>query len=143
VLGLNAKGVLHYTDKRRGQRRSMRIVPAAPGETRLDGFMLAGDISAETWVRPLLQDELPAQAYGRLLLIPGAKAPVAVAPRGKQVCSCFDVSERQIDTALQHIGGSPEACLLALQTELKCGTNCGSCIPELKRMVHVRQPAAA
>jgi len=143
VLGLNAKGVLHYADKRRGQRRSMRIVPVSGVETRLDGFMLAGDISAETWVRPLLQDELPAQAYGRLLLIPGAKAPVAVASRGKQVCSCLDVSERQIDTALQHIDGSPEACLLALQTELKCGTNCGSCIPEIKRMVHLRQPAAA
>jgi assimilatory nitrate reductase catalytic subunit len=151
VLGLAAEGVLHYADKRRGQRRSMRIEPAgneragnepSGNEKRLEGFLLAGDISAEAWVRPLLQDELPAQAYGRLLLIPGAKAPVAVASRGRQVCSCFDVSERQIETALQSITGTPDAQLLALQAQLECGTNCGSCLPELKRMVQVRQHAA-
>ena len=134
VLGLDAQGVLHYADKRRGQRRSMRLVSAG-AQSRLEGFLLAGDISAESWLRPLVQDELPAQAYGRLLLIPGAKAPVAVAPRGKQVCSCFDVSEPQIAGALTHIAGSADARLAQLQSELKCGTNCGSCIPELRRAI--------
>ncbi|HZT56069.1 MAG TPA: (2Fe-2S)-binding protein, partial [Burkholderiaceae bacterium] len=141
ILGLSAKGVLHYADKRRGQRRSMRVERSG-AETRLEGFMLAGDISAEAWIKPLLQDELPAQAYGRLLLIPGAKAPVAVASRGKQVCSCFDVSERQIEAALSGTTGTPDARLLQLQAQLKCGTNCGSCIPELKRLVQLRQKAA-
>lgn len=140
-LGLSAQGVLHYADKRRGQRRSMRVVRSGT-DTRLDGFLLAGDISAETWVKPLLQDELPAQAYGRLLLIPGAKAPVAVASRGKQVCSCFDVSDRQITTALDSLQGTPDAMLGQLQDRLKCGTNCGSCVPELKRIVHLHQAAA-
>ena len=141
MLGLGVKGVLHYTDKRRGQRRSMRVEPNG-SDTRLEGFMLAGDISAEAWVKPLLQDELPAQAYGRLLLIPGAKAPVAVASRGKQVCSCFDVSEHQIDVALSAITGTPDAQLLQLQGRLQCGTNCGSCIPELKRVIQLRQKVA-
>ena len=141
VLGLGVHGVLHYTDKRRGQRRSMRVVPAGEG-TRLDGFMLAGDISAEAWVKPLLQDELPAQAYGRLLLIPGAKAPVALAARGKQVCSCFDVSEGQIKAALGTCTGTPDTRLLQLQDRLKCGSNCGSCVPELKRLVRLGQRAA-
>jgi assimilatory nitrate reductase catalytic subunit len=140
LLGLSAQGVMHYADKRRGQRRSMRLVPHG-AETRLDGFLLAGDISAETWVKPLLQDELPAQAYGRLLLIPGVKAPVAVAPRGKQVCSCFDVNETQIDQTLQSIAGSADIRLATLQSALKCGTHCGSCIPELKRIVQGRRAA--
>jgi assimilatory nitrate reductase catalytic subunit len=141
VLGLATHGVLHYADKRRGQRRSMRVVPSG-NETRLEGFMLAGDISAEAWVKPLLQDELPAQAYGRLLLIPGGKAPVAVASRGKQVCSCFDVSEQQISAALQGIAGAPDSQLLQLQEQLKCGTNCGSCVPELKRTIQLQQRVA-
>ena len=141
VLGLSAQGVMHYADKRRGQRRSMRVVPSG-AETRLDGFLLAGDISAETWVKPLLQDELPAQAYGRLLLIPGAKAPVAVTTRGKQVCSCFDVSEHQIEQTLQGTAGSADTRLAQLQATLKCGTNCGSCIPELKRIIHTSRVAA-
>ncbi len=141
MLGLGAKGVLHYADKRRGQRRSMHVVSAADG-TRLDGFMLAGDISAEAWVKPLLQDELPAQAYGRLLLIPGAKAPVAVVARGKQVCSCFDVSETQITGCLGALAGTADDRLARLQDTLKCGTNCGSCVPELKRLVRLTQQAA-
>ena len=141
ILGLGAKGVLRYTDKRRGQYRSMRL-EAEGTDTRLQGFVLAGDISAEAWVKPLLQDELPAQAYGRLLLVAGAKAPVAVASRGKQICSCFDVSERQIEAALPSIDGTADVQLLRLQQLLKCGTNCGSCIPELKRIVQLRRQVA-
>ena len=141
MLGLSAKGVLHYADKRRGQRRSMHVVKAGDG-SRLDGFMLAGDISAEAWVKPLLQDELPAQAYGRLLLIPGAKAPMAVVARGKQVCSCFDVSETQITDSLHTLSGPADDRLARLQDVLKCGTNCGSCVPELKRLVRLTQQAA-
>jgi assimilatory nitrate reductase catalytic subunit len=38
--------------------------------------------------------------------------------------------------------GSPEAQLLQLQGELKCGTNCGSCLPQLRRRV-AQQMAAA
>ena len=141
MLGLSAKGVLHYADKRRGQRRSMHVVKATDG-SRLDGFMLAGDISAEAWVKPLLQDELPAQAYGRLLLIPGAKAPMAVVARGKQVCSCFDVSETQITDSLHTLSGPADVRLVRLQDALKCGTHCGSCVPELKRLVRLTQQAA-
>lgn len=141
LLGLAAEGVLHYADKRRGQRRSMRLVGQGEAQ-RLDGFLLAGDIRAEAWVRPLLQDELPAQAYGRALLIPGAQAPVALAPRGKQVCSCFNVAEAAIVACLQTRPGPPEAQLSHVQDSLKCGTNCGSCIPELKRIIRLQQRAA-
>jgi assimilatory nitrate reductase catalytic subunit len=141
VLGLGSAGVLHYVDKRRGQRRSMKLAPHG-ADTRLEAFLLGGDISAEAWVRPLLQDELAAQAYGRALLQAGAKAPVAVAARGRQVCSCFDVGEVRIDETLATCSGSPDTQLAQLQERLKCGTNCGSCIPELKRIVRLRQQAA-
>ncbi len=105
---------------------------------QLDGFLLAGDISAEAWVKTLLQDELPAQAYGRLLLAPGAKAPIAIEARGRQVCSCFDVRERQIEALLKSAVGSELEQLANLQNQLRCGTNCGSCLPELKRMVQAQ-----
>jgi assimilatory nitrate reductase catalytic subunit len=141
VLGLSTAEVLHYADKKRGQRRSMRL-RSSNDSTKLESFLLAGDISAEAWVKTLLQDELPAQAYGRLLLAPGAKAPIAIAPRGKQVCSCFDVSERQIEAALQTATGSEVDRLAAVQNQLRCGTNCGSCLPELKRMIQAQQQTA-
>ncbi|WP_280150689.1 nitrate reductase [Piscinibacter sp. XHJ-5] len=141
ILGLAGSDVLHYADKRRGQRRAMRLRREG-ADTRLDAFLLAGDISAEAWIKALLQEELPAQAYGRLLLVPGAKAPVAVAARGRQVCSCFDVGESDIASALASSSGSPDVQLQQLQDRLKCGTNCGSCVPELKRIVRLRLQAA-
>ncbi len=137
ILGLSSSEVLHYADKKRGQRRSMRLQSSGAG-AQLDGFLLAGDISAEAWVKTLLQDELPAQAYGRLLLAPGAKAPIAIEARGRQVCSCFDVGERQIEALLKSAVGSELEQLANLQNQLRCGTNCGSCLPELKRMVQVQ-----
>jgi assimilatory nitrate reductase catalytic subunit len=133
LLDLVGPDVLRYADRRRGQRRAMRLERSG-ADARLQAFLLAGDIRAEAWIRILLQDELPAQAYGRLLLSSGAKPPVAVQPRSKPVCSCFNVTAAQIKQCLAQVGGQPPQRLATLQAELKCGTNCGSCIPQLKRM---------
>ena len=142
LLGLHGTEVLRYEDRRRGQRRAMRLV-ADGKDTRLEAFALAGDASAEAWVRALLQQRLPAQAFGRALLSPGAKAPVPLAPRGPQVCTCLDVSEHQIAGALAQMTGlGADQRLARLKTELRCGTNCGSCLPELKRMIESASMAA-
>jgi assimilatory nitrate reductase catalytic subunit len=140
LLGLDRADVLRYADKRLGQRRTARLVHEGES-TRLEAFVLAGDTRAEVWIKPLLQDELPAAAYGRLLLMPGAKAPVAVVAKGRQVCTCFNVTEDAIQARLQTCTGSDEQRLAALQADLQCGTNCGSCVPELKRLVRASAPA--
>jgi assimilatory nitrate reductase catalytic subunit len=51
------------------------------------------------------------------------------------VCTCFNVTDLAIQAELGRCTGSPEERLASLQGALKCGTNCGSCLPELKRMV--------
>ena len=134
ILGLTSQDVLHYADKKRGQRRTAKLTRIAD-HAELTGFLLAGDTSAEAWIKTVLEGELPAQTYGRLLLSPGAKAPVAVAARGKLVCSCLNVTDAAIDTHLATAQGNNIDRLASLQAALKCGTNCGSCLPELKRMV--------
>lgn len=50
---------------------------------------------------------------------------------GKIICSCFQVGENTIAAAIA------EGCedTDALGEKLKCGTNCGSCIPELKTLI--------
>ena len=139
LLGLDGADVLRYADARRGQRRAMRLARHAEN-TQLEAFLLAGDTSAQAWIRTLLQDELPAQAYGRLLLSPGARAPVVVQSRGQIVCSCFNVTDVQIGEQLAGVDGDPAERLANLQVALKCGTSCGSCLPELKRRVLVKAP---
>ncbi len=51
--------------------------------------------------------------------------------RGAMICSCFEVYEQQIYQAIQ------KGCRSAAQlgNKLKCGTNCGSCVPELNQML--------
>lgn len=139
LLGLNTSDTLRYADRRLGQHRSARVV--RHGESsRLEAFVLAGDTRAEVWLKPLLQDELPAAAYGRLLLMPGAKPPVAMAARGRQVCTCFNVSQADIEHTLRSCEGTDPQRLSALQAGLRCGTNCGSCLPELQRLVRATHP---
>ncbi|RYY99447.1 MAG: nitrate reductase, partial [Comamonadaceae bacterium] len=139
LLGLADGEILRYADRKRGQRRTVRVQRHG-ADLRLQGLLLAGDTSAEAWLKALLQQELPAQAYGRLLLAPGTRPPQAMPASGKQVCSCFGVSQPAIETQLASCAGSPDERLAALQGALRCGTNCGSCLPELKRLVRSVAP---
>lgn len=136
LLGLTGADALRYADRRKGQRRTIRVRREG-NALRVEGLLLAGDTSAEAWLKTLLLQELDATAYGRLLLAPGAKAPVALEKKGRQVCSCFGVEESAIAGHLARNAGTPEQRLASLQETLRCGTNCGSCVPELKRLVRI------
>ncbi len=134
ILQLQGAEVVRYADAKRGQRRAMRLLRVGD-DIRLDGFLLAGDTSAQGWISNLLQDEQAAQAYGRALLLPVAKPPVAMVSKGKVVCTCFNVRDMAIADQLKSCVGNPAERLAKLQGALQCGTNCGSCVPELQRMV--------
>ena len=139
ILGMNdATNAVRYADSRRGQRRTLRLEQATAepsADQFLTGFLLAGDSSASQWIAPLLLDSLPVQAYGRALLVPGAAPPLPTAPRSATVCTCFNVSASAIQGVLSGTSGSASERLAAVQTQTRCGTNCGSCIPQLQRMV--------
>ena len=152
LLGLDSTQTLRYADARRGQRRAVRLErPQGEGATGSDAHvqavLLSGDTRAEGWIRALVQDRLPAQSFGRQLLSSQAHAPAGVAARGKVVCSCFGVTETAIQARLADCSGSQNQSdderLAALQGALKCGTNCGSCLRELKRMVRSQPTRAA
>ena len=108
---------------------------------RVRAFLLAGQTEAEPWLRALLVDDQPAQAYGRGLLRAGATPPGALPVRSPQVCTCHDVSEARIREVLASASGAPDERLTQLQRQLRCGTECGSCLPKLKQMV--AEPATA
>ena len=97
--------------------------------------MLAGDTQSAEWLKAVLVNQNPAQSFGRQLLQPSKKPPVPLATSRKQVCSCWNVSEDAIVSSLRALRGESESKLLQLQAELKCGTQCGSCVPELRRLV--------
>jgi assimilatory nitrate reductase catalytic subunit len=136
-FGLSGHDVLRYDDNKRGNARHVRLQ-----DGKLAAVALAGDISAETWLKDYLQNEQAVAALGRRLLSPSAKAPQGFTPRGRIVCNCLDVAETEIRQALGPLSGSTESILVGLQEKLKCGTGCGSCIPELRKMVAMPMPVA-
>ncbi|QDI08206.1 Nitrate reductase [Klebsiella electrica] len=72
----------------------------------------------------------PETPTHRHALLSGKKSG-ETAPTGRIVCSCLSVGERAIGEAIAN------GCRTVgeLGKVLKCGTNCGSCIPELKALL--------
>ena len=71
-----------------------------------------------------------------------ASAPAALAARGRIVCSCHGVGETTILSALQAADGDAGKKLTAVQQQLRCGTQCGSCLPELRKLATASVMAA-
>ena len=125
LFGLDVEiGAIVYVDARRHiDKKAVAI------DGRLQGVRLAGETLAQTWLKQAMaEDELDASLI-RFALAPTAKPPVSVAPRNI-VCKCADVSDVQISEQL-----SAGADLPILQERLKCGTFCGSCVPQIRNMV--------
>ncbi|RZS56633.1 nitrate reductase [Sphaerotilus mobilis] len=134
LLKLDAGTVLRYADRHAGQDRAMHLDKAG----RLDAFLLSGDTRAASWMLDLLQQDGDAAALGRSLLAASPTSPSPLPARSPQICACLDVSLQRIqDTlgALPEHSADPADRLARLQGELKCGTQCGSCLPKLRTLV--------
>jgi len=150
VLGVTGVDVISYTDALRSQWRAARLIETDT-QTQLEAYVLAGDARAHAWMATLLQESQPTHAYGRAILVPGATPPMAVVSRGKTVCTCMNVTDRAIHEHLLRCTGAQAATMpltrvdvmASLQTALRCGTQCGSCVPELRRLVGTVLPECA
>ncbi len=125
ALDLDDSACLSYRDTRRGISKRALVADGV-----LVGVRLTGELAAAGWLRDTMLERLPTQELRRWLLAPVSAPPVAAPGRGRIVCNCFDVAEREIAARIG-VGAKLEQ----LQAELNCGTSCGSCVPELKRML--------
>jgi assimilatory nitrate reductase catalytic subunit len=99
---------------------------------RFDFAALALVEGAETLVRLELASaaEPDLEALVALEKLFAGPPETGAAALERAVCACFGIGEGQIRDALA-TGASMER----IQKELQCGTNCGSCVPELRRLV--------
>ena len=133
TLGLNTADTLRYSDAPRQQQRRVRL--DADTGTRVQAFMLAGDTRSSSWLSTLLREALPAPVSGLGLLQATAHAPGApLRASGRPVCHCLGTTEPAILACLAASTGSPAERLAMAQATLQCGTQCGSCVPELRRL---------
>jgi assimilatory nitrate reductase catalytic subunit len=126
--------IAEYADEPGGIYRMAAFV-----EGRLQGCLFVAPASdAPQWdaVRALFEAEGLEPVQRRMLL--SGKAADGIAEAGPVVCACFGVGLNVIRDA---IASGAATSVDAIGVALRAGTNCGSCLPELKKILHERTAA--
>ncbi|MBT1002500.1 nitrite reductase large subunit NirB [Paenarthrobacter sp. DKR-5] len=124
-----------YADPARGLYQ--KIVTTRDARTLLGGIFV-GDAGPYTTLRPFLGRELAAEP-GAYLSAAGGEAPETDLPDDAILCSCNNVAVGGIRDTI-HAAGScegeaPVQDLAALKDCTRAGTQCGSCVPMLKKLL--------
>jgi assimilatory nitrate reductase catalytic subunit len=128
LLGADARqDWLDYTDAAAGSYRAAYLC-----DDQLQSCLFIGrrpELPSRSWLASLFKKPRISAAE-RANLLAGRPADPA-ADSGAVVCACFGVGRNAIETAIH--AGCKDA--RAIGKRLKAGTNCGSCVPELNRML--------
>jgi assimilatory nitrate reductase catalytic subunit len=124
VLGMEGNRVSMFNDARRGVSKRALIE-----EGHLAGALLCNETRATDWLLDVMITGGDTQELRKWIFAPVAAAPSSAPARGRVICNCFDVSENEI---LADVVSGMD--LESIQAKRKCGTSCGSCVPELKRL---------
>jgi len=128
VLGGGADWI-EYSDAAAGRYRAARIV-----DGRLDVCLFvarAGALPGQERLLPLF-DRSTLSTADRLAALSGQAGGSGTEPAGPVVCACFGVGETRIQEAITKQGLTTVEEIGEL---LQAGTNCGSCVPELRRLL--------
>ncbi|HET9114053.1 MAG TPA: molybdopterin-dependent oxidoreductase [Burkholderiales bacterium] len=117
--------LMRYDDPKRGISKRVLVE-----DGRVSGVRLTGEIAARDWLKEMMAENADIAPLRAWVLAPLATPPAGSRSRGRIVCNCLNIAESQIVAAV-----AQGADLAVLQAGLKCGTECGSCVPELKRIV--------
>ena len=128
--------VLAYDDPRRSIGKRVRIENG-----RITAIRLAGETLAQHWLQSLWLEGRADEQLRRWLLAPLSAPPgnsSTPAIGNKTLCNCKNVSQSAVCAGI-----SRGLDLQGLKQELGCGTQCGSCVPEIKRLLAATaQPVA-
>jgi assimilatory nitrate reductase catalytic subunit len=133
LLGMTGDApLLNYLDAKRGISKRILVETNLENKAEVTGVRLVGETLAAAWLKDVMGTGEFSPELRRWALAPLSAPPAGQRSRGKIVCNCLDVAENEIIDNIQ-LG----ADLLTLQNKLKCGTQCGSCVPELKQLVRI------
>ncbi len=125
-----------YADPARGVYQ--KIVTTDDARTLLGGIFV-GDATPYTSLRPMLGRELAAEPGAYLTAAGGSDAPETDLPDDAVLCSCNNVAAGSIRDAVNGCGScdgkEPVRELGELKGCTRAGTQCGSCVPMLKKLL--------
>ena len=133
LLGVDTGPVMAYDDARRGVGKRVRFA-----DGRIVAVRLAGEIAARDWLKGLWEQGSSDADLRRWLLAPLPTPPGGGLKASKVLCNCMNVSQDKVCAGIER-----GLDLDGLKRELKCGTSCGSCVPEIKRLLATRVAAVA
>jgi assimilatory nitrate reductase catalytic subunit len=120
---------VEYIDMRRGIYRA-----ATFRDGRLEGALFLGPAdAAPAWETIKALFEAPQLTDIERRTVLSGRATDGLAETGPVICACFGVGLAVIRDAIASKGATT---IEAIGKALRAGTNCGSCLPELKRIVH-------
>ncbi len=119
---------VEYLDAKARRYRGVRMV-----ENRVESCIFIApshELPSRSWLAGLFAKESLVEDERKGLLL--GKPPAGQEDVGRIVCACFSVGINTITTAIkeQNLKSAEEIGLA-----LKAGTNCGSCVPELKTLL--------
>jgi assimilatory nitrate reductase catalytic subunit len=91
----------------------------------IKAFLLAGDTRAHESLLQWADTGLAPENISHVLL-----GRVQAVTRARIVCTCESVSDQAIEQAI-----AQGDTLAQLKDKLKCGTSCGSCLPQIKQLI--------
>ncbi|MCH4811765.1 nitrate reductase [Halomonas neptunia] len=115
-----------------------RLRAACVENGQLRWWLMVGppnELPGLAWLEIRFNDAALSDTHRRRLL---AGCEDGAADTGPVVCSCHQVGQTTIANAIREGDTSVEA----LGARLACGTQCGSCIPELKSLIEEERPYA-
>ena len=127
--------LVFYTDPGRGTFRFASVVGS-----RLDAcvFLASGKsgLPSRDAVAALLGTKIEPEMR-TLLLAGNPDGPCAARSPGRTICACFGVGLNALHDA---IASRRATSIAEIGSTLRAGTNCGSCIPELKAILERERP---
>lgn len=147
--------VLVYSDPKTDARRRIGVKVAGTPKAQtatINKVFLAGNIESEGWLRNYFDQQLDVMPLRSFLLAPASQPPGVQTEAVRMVCNCVGVSQKSIEQGIE--AGLAIACaknsnvseselLTDLQGTLKCGTECGSCVPEIRKLIRAQNNAVA
>jgi assimilatory nitrate reductase catalytic subunit len=127
---------VEFVDTAGGRYRGAHV-----GGERLEACVFVAATKAlpsRNWLAALFAADKLADV-DRLAILAG-RAPKGSVETGPVVCSCFSVGR---STLLRAIRGDALVTIEQVGKALKAGTNCGSCVPELKALLGTAEVEAA
>ncbi|WP_275271890.1 nitrate reductase [Limnobacter sp. P1] len=146
--------VMVYSDPKTDARRriGVKVQTSPQGQTAtLNKVFLAGNIESEGWLRNYFDQQLDVMPLRSFLLAPESQPPGVQTEAVRMVCNCVGVSEQAIQAGIaiacakspgSNLCADENQLLSGLQGSLKCGTQCGSCVPEIRKLIRAQASLA-